>query len=53
MSPSDFSPARWISALLLLLVSFALLIFALLMDHRFTPDPYAPNQTPAVSNGNP
>ena len=51
MSPSDFSPARWIGALLLLLASFALLLFALLMDQRFTPDPYAPKPSPMVSNG--
>jgi hypothetical protein len=52
MSRSDFSPARWLAALLLLASGFLLLAFALLMDQRITPDPYGPTPTPMVSNGN-
>jgi hypothetical protein len=51
MSRSDFSPARWLAALLLLAAGFLLLLFALLMDQRYTPDPYGPTPTPMVSNG--
>lgn len=52
MNPSELSPARWLAALLLLASGFLLLLFALLMDQRITPDPYGSTRTPMVSNGN-
>lgn len=54
MTPTSdtYSPTRWITALALLLLGFALLAFALLMDTRLQDSPYGSPSSSVVNNGN-